>query len=182
MYCFVFCCFRWDWTNYHKNIIEKCHKYMNLGLATDLLTSKYLQNCVVWAWFRKLLWNEKNLLLFCLENQAHPEIDFYKHLGWNVSCKELFYCQFSSFFLFQTVFSPLSLDHLAWWSASSHLNQKNWRIRYVFGSMSNILHQCMPGLLLLSVFAIIKVYFPSEEIIAAWSINSYNSREKHQQN
>ena len=52
----------------------------------------------------------------------------------------------------------------------------------VFGSMSNILHQCMPGLLLLSVFAIIKVYFPSEEIIAAWSINSYNSREKHQQN
>ena len=113
---------------------------------------------------------KKNHGLYHLNYQSHFWSDFNKHLKKILHLQVLFYCLFWLAVQSQKVFFRSLFYLLVLWSFVNHPHQMNKKkSRSVCGSMPDKLHQCVPPLSELSVFAIMKGYLPFFQISLIYS-------------
>ena len=87
-------------------------------------------------------------------------LKFFQAFKKKLYLQVLFYCQLLSVFGFQIVFFKSLFAGTKLWNSLTYSNQINWKNRFVRDSMSMMIHQWVPFLSKLSIFLIIKGYFP----------------------
>ena len=142
----VFCCFRWGWTNYHINNIWKIPQIIEFKSCTLTFTIQIFTKFLSLSLMPKASMKQKKFVVVSLRESSSTFDKFLSALRLNrILQKVILFSVLVTFSVPDSTFSTIFWSSYSMKCFSPSKPKESKKNISFFGSMSKILHQCVPG-------------------------------------